>query len=386
MKKMEQRLIRCVLETTLVLLLVFPVLASPKTDYDSTMSQIDAIGNDLQTGEAELSIMQQEKDDLIENITVLETKISDLQAQIDKLDTEINERQAEQKGRRQELDDKYNVYHMQIRQAEEFGQASYLELLFQSSSLLDFLNRMDYISELMEYQENALLSIEPDMKEINEEYDYLAELRASRNNINIALKKTQVELYEAVELRISQIQELEHLNEERLNELDRLNAYAEVLLQRINGAEYEGSMDPAEIYQEYVIKNGGAARSPEGAAIVKYALQFIGYPYVWGGASPETGFDCSGLMYYVYGQFYYKLQRVAEPQYKYCGVYVDLDHLEAGDLVFFHPTGSNEISHVGMYIGEGVFLHAANRTDGVTVDSLYSTYYKSHYSGAKRIV
>jgi cell wall-associated NlpC family hydrolase len=126
---------------------------------------------------------------------------------------------------------------------------------------------------------------------------------------------------------------------------------------------------------------------PEGSAIVKYALQFLGMDYVWGGASPATGFDCSGMMYYVYGQFGYDICRTASYQYKYNGVSVNsIDDLQPGDLVFFHHTGETSVAHVGMYIGEGVFIHAASSKSGIKISSLYSNYYNSNYMGAKRIL
>lgn len=116
--------------------------------------------------------------------------------------------------------------------------------------------------------------------------------------------------------------------------------------------------------------------------IVSIAQQYIGVPYVWGGTSP-SGFDCSGFTQYVFKQCGYSISRIADAQYS-DGSYVSYDNLTAGDLVFFINTYStNGISHVGIYIGDGQFIHAAN--GGVKISNLSESYYSSRYYSACRI-
>ena len=109
----------------------------------------------------------------------------------------------------------------------------------------------------------------------------------------------------------------------------------------------------------------------------------MGYPYVWGGMDPSTGFDCSGLVYYVYGQFGYRLNRVAADQASN-GVHVDPSNLQPGDVLCFYSSGSY-IGHAGIYIGNNQFVHAANSRTGVIVSDL-SGYYSSRGFEARRIV
>ncbi len=116
-----------------------------------------------------------------------------------------------------------------------------------------------------------------------------------------------------------------------------------------------------------------------GQQIANFALQFVGYKYVYSEESPERGFDCSGLVWYVYGQFGYKLERRASLQCKNNGTYVSRDELQPGDLVFFTQNGSTA-SHVGIYIGNGKYVHASNHKDGVKISTLNS------YFKAKRII
>ena len=131
--------------------------------------------------------------------------------------------------------------------------------------------------------------------------------------------------------------------------------------------------------------NSSSSNSSLGHQIADYALQFVGYRYVYGAESPSTGFDCSGLVYYVYGQFGYGLERRASLQYKNNGTPVSKSDLQPGDLVFFSTNGSS-VTHVGMYIGDGEFVHASTSTTGVIISSLNSAYYTRVWFGARRIV
>ncbi|MBQ4651303.1 MAG: SH3 domain-containing protein [Oscillospiraceae bacterium] len=143
------------------------------------------------------------------------------------------------------------------------------------------------------------------------------------------------------------------------------------------------------IYSQYVAKGtmslpsvGGTGDAALGSEIAQYACQFVGTRYIWGGSSPE-GFDCSGLVYYVYKQHGYTLNRVAEDQARN-GVHVDADQLQPGDILCFYSGGSY-IGHVGIYIGDGKFVHAANSATGVVITEL-SGYYSTRGFEARRIV
>lgn len=118
--------------------------------------------------------------------------------------------------------------------------------------------------------------------------------------------------------------------------------------------------------------------------IVATAKQYLGTPYVYGGYSPR-GFDCSGFIYYLYGQYGYKLMRGATSQYNNNGVSVAKSDLRPGDLVFFSDS-VDPIGHVGMYIGNNQFIHASSGKGCVCITSLSASYYLNHYTGAKRII
>lgn len=125
------------------------------------------------------------------------------------------------------------------------------------------------------------------------------------------------------------------------------------------------------------------SRTPDRQAVAEYALHFEGAPYRYGGASPATGFDCSGFVSYVYGQFDYPLPRTTQEQARMLAS-IDRRDLMPGDLVFFNTDG-RAFSHVGIYIGNNEFIHApSSRTGRVSIASLSNPYWRRHFNGARR--
>ena len=139
-------------------------------------------------------------------------------------------------------------------------------------------------------------------------------------------------------------------------------------------AEYTEVVDPAEMSQ-----------SGKGQEIASYALQFVGYPYVYGGSSP-SGFDCSGFTSYIYKQFGYSLNRSASNQLDN-GTAVSMSELQPGDLVIFKKgSSSKRATHVGIYIGNSQFVHASTSRVGVIVSGMSEAYYTTGFVGGRRIV
>ncbi len=124
--------------------------------------------------------------------------------------------------------------------------------------------------------------------------------------------------------------------------------------------------------------------SAKGQEVVEYAKKYLGYKYRYGGSSPSTGFDCSGFTSYVYKQFGYTLNRTAAGQTSN-GISVEWDKLEAGDLLIF-SNSSQTYGHVGIYMGDGNFIHSVQTGTPVSITSLWGTNYGKRLKVARRII
>jgi cell wall-associated NlpC family hydrolase len=126
--------------------------------------------------------------------------------------------------------------------------------------------------------------------------------------------------------------------------------------------------------------------NPDAAnAVLMRAISLVGTPYRYGGNTPEGGFDCSGLVNYVYRDMLsLNLPRTSRDLAGFQGPRIVPDRLAAGDLVFFGQSGN--VSHVGIYVGEGRFVHAPSTGGTVRLDHLDGTYWRDHYTGAKRVL
>jgi cell wall-associated NlpC family hydrolase len=153
------------------------------------------------------------------------------------------------------------------------------------------------------------------------------------------------------------------------------------------------SLKQAGIIQEFYIVSPGeyaVARKDHGSAelgeeLIKTARTFIDVPYLWGGTSAEDGFDCSGLTMTVYQLNGLDLPRTSLSQIE-MGRPVARDHLAKGDLVFFHTNNGRKVSHVGIYAGDDLFIHAPGRGKKIRQDSLSGRYYQERFAGARSYI
>ena len=144
---------------------------------------------------------------------------------------------------------------------------------------------------------------------------------------------------------------------------------------------------------DYVVLAGvnyNEGSSELGTAAAAMAKSLLGCRYVSGGAGPN-GFDCSGLMYYIYKQLGHPIARGSSSQYYKSGYFVSLSAMQPGDLIFFFDRrfdssgGTLPTTHVGMYVGNGQFIHASTTSYRVQYDNVYGSYYTPYIVGAKRI-
>lgn len=173
---------------------------------------------------------------------------------------------------------------------------------------------------------------------------------------------------------------------EKLGKLS-LGTTVEILSENEGWYEINFESQKAYIFAEYIriIDNTSKLTEDVGQSIVAYAKQYIGTPYAYGGTTP-AGFDCSGFTQYVFANFGVSLPRTSTDQYS-IGVRVDKSQLMPGDLVYFkYSASSYRLSHVGIYVGDGNFIHSPVPGQSVKISSLTTGYFSYYYYGATRVL
>jgi peptidoglycan DL-endopeptidase CwlO len=255
---------------------------------------------------------------------------------------------------------------------------SALEVILGATSLDDLLNRLDTVDRVSDQDQRVL----------EEVVSFRTTVRAQKAKLAKARAKQEQVVAERADHR--------RAVEAQLRERERLLASIRDEIARIQASERRRALAAARATRSRIAANpqaysiGGALEEPaaDGASsappsryggAVGIAMQFLGVPYRWGGASP-SGFDCSGLIMYVYAQLGVSLPHNAAMQYG-VGVPVSKSDLQPGDLVFF-----NGLGHNGMYVGGGNFIHAPHTGDVVKISSLSQDWYARTWVGARRVV
>ncbi len=265
---------------------------------------------------------------------------------------------------------------------------STLAILLGAHSLGEFVDSVETVNSVASQDTQVLGEIKKFKRDVTLRAAFLKEAQARQERIvaERAAAKHEIEagLAERQRLVESIKGEIARLQREEEERQARLAAEAQQRLQAELSAQKEAA---AEAQQSGTDVVGASAVTPEGVSVapparyggvVGVAMQYLGTPYVWGGASPG-GFDCSGFVMYVYSQVGVYLPHLAADQYNY-GTPVSRDELEPGDLVFFDGLG-----HVGIYIGGGQFVHSPHTGDVVKISSLDESWYAATYVGARRL-
>ncbi|HKS12169.1 MAG TPA: C40 family peptidase [Pseudomonas sp.] len=136
-----------------------------------------------------------------------------------------------------------------------------------------------------------------------------------------------------------------------------------------------------------VVRYSQPSFSPVAEDVLFRAIGLVGTPYRWGGNTPDSGFDCSGLIGYVYRDAAgISLPRTTREMIGVRAPDIDIQSLQSGDLVFFATNGGSTVSHAGIYVGEGRFVHAPSTGGTVRLDYLSNSYWHKAYLQAKRII
>lgn len=283
---------------------------------------------------------------------------------------------------------------------------STLEVMLGAESLGEMLDRLDVGRRILEQDSRIAADLKRLAARTKERERQLAASRAKqaalvdqRESERAAIAATLDERRQLLSSVQAEAERLEAAERARQVELRR-QAQAELARQRSLAAaqerrtpeapEAEESTAAPSVTPEPVVEAPGApeptpapappADASRGAQVVAIAMRYLGVPYKWGGASPSTGFDCSGLTMYVFAQIGVSLPHYAAAQYG-LGRAVSKSELAPGDLVFFRGLG-----HMGMYIGAGTFIHAPQTGDVVKISSLSEPYRVASWVGARRVL
>jgi cell wall-associated NlpC family hydrolase len=259
---------------------------------------------------------------------------------------------------------------------------STLEVILGSSSLDDIIARLDAIERVSSQDTQILRTVKKYRKEVEtrrtnlqkarvDQAQIVAEQAAQKQSIESHLAE-QNRLLSSVKDEITQLRAEEQRQQAALAAQAQARAQAAQLAQQAQQDSAQQAYDQAVVVPEY----DPNLPAPRYSQVVTIALQYLGTPYVWGGASPATGFDCSGFVMYVFAQVGVSLPHHAASMYSY-GTPVPYEQLAAGDLVFFSGLG-----HMGIYIGDGWFVHAPHTGDVVKISSMAD---HGSYVGARRL-
>jgi peptidoglycan DL-endopeptidase CwlO len=259
---------------------------------------------------------------------------------------------------------------------------STLEVILGSSSLDDIIARLDAIERVSSQDTHILRTVKQYRKEVETRRSNLQDAREDQAQIvaEQAAQKDSIEsqIAEQNQLLASVKDEIAEMRAEEARRQAALAAQARAQAQAAAAAlaqpDVQQTYDPQPWIEPEYDPNLPA---PRYGHVVGIALQYLGIPYVWGGSSPSTGFDCSGFTSYVFAQIGVSLPHHAASQFSY-GTPVSWDQLAAGDLVFFSGLG-----HVGIYIGNDQFVHAPHTGDVVRIS--YLSERSGSFVGARRL-
>lgn len=296
---------------------------------------------------------------------------------------------------------KANLKHQQTALARRLvaiytteSDTSPIGVLLGATSLDDLVNRVDTVNRVSDQDARVAREVKQFQTTVARQRRALAlahvrqaALVQDRAEARASIEGQLGERKELVQSIRSEIERLQAEERARQAELERQARARLAAAQAARAAATDAvSVAPAEESEDVV---GVVASTPDaaivpssgsrGSQVVAIAMQYLGVPYVWGGASP-SGFDCSGFTLYVYAQIGISLPHYTGSQWQ-LGVPVPYDQLEPGDLVFF-----NGLGHEGMYIGGGQFIHAPHTGDVVKISNMSDSWYAATYMGARRVL
>lgn len=330
-------------------------LSSSKSQYSQAKSKESTAKNKADALTASIEILENKLQKAMLDIADTDKKISNTEASI--VAAEANVKKAEESIKVEQ--DRYNK---SMRTMYMNGSNGYLGALLDSKGINDFISKVEVIHKVADYNNQVISNLNQRKVSVNNKKDIL---NGEKKQL-VALKQTKQNTVAVLNKEKQQEQPLLAQAKTELSSAVALSSAAQAQINAINSRV-------TAMNAQATINRGGIASSDE---IVAYALKFVGVPYVTAGSSP-SGFDCSGLVQYVYAHFGKNISRTTYTQIN-DGPNVT-SNPQPGDLVFFGSASAPH--HVGMYIGGGQMIEAPRPGESVRVTS----YSRSDYCAAVRV-
>ncbi|MGH3105546.1 MAG: NlpC/P60 family protein [Gaiellaceae bacterium] len=257
-------------------------------------------------------------------------------------------------------------------------QGSTIEVLLGATSLDDLISRLETVDRVSSQDSRVLGQVRSFKGQVQKHRSQLVRARTKQSEIVAARAAYKAQVEQRLAQRRALLSSIQG-EIARLQAAERARAQEAARVARIRLAS-QAAVPATALGFGVAAETSVAAVAPPSryGGVVGIAMQYLGVPYRWGGASP-SGFDCSGFIMYVYAKLGVSLPHNAAAQYAY-GTPVSRDQLAPGDLVFFDGLGHN-----GIYIGGGQFIHAPHSGDVVKISSLSDSWYARTWVGARRI-
>lgn len=365
---MRKRIISLIVAIGLATTISMPILADPLSD------QLKNQKNQLEAQKDAYKQAQSKVEDIEVSIEKLDSDIEKMYAEVDKTKVKIGETEEQIEKTTKDIQvaednikEEEDLFNNRMRTMYMNGVDSYLEVLLNSQGIEDLISRVENIKKIVEY-DNKIIGELTDKK--NEIENQKATLETEKTKLLLLKTDNEHKLDKLKEKKqeqnvlIAEAKKQEQLYSSKLSDAQAIVNATMKQIQQIR--------DKAP---KYTPSRGSASLSSD--AVVAYASNFLGTPYVWGANGPES-FDCSGFVRYVYAHFGVSLTRTTYTQINE-GSYVSRDDLQPGDLIFF-GTGSDP-HHVGMYVGNNSYIHAPRTGDVVKISPLT----RSDYLTARRV-
>lgn len=308
---------------------------------------------------AEQDALQDEIDELDSDLYELVEQVAEIEAEISDTETQIEETQEQLEEAQAACDEQYASMKIRIQYMYEKQEQSVLEMLLESGSITEFLNRVEYVNDVYEYDREKLDQFQATKAEIEELAAALDEQKEQLESSKASLKSQQASLDSMIDQKQGELDDLDA----ELKEAREIAAREAELRRQQAAASNTATVASTSTSSKYNVNgdlNPSQTTGVSGSSVVAYAKQFVGNPYVWGGTSLTNGADCSGFVMSVYANFGISFGgRVTSGGFRSVGQEVSYNYMQPGDIVCY-------AGHVAIYAGGGTIVEAQSTATGIT--------------------